>query len=189
MANALLGNIQLKGKSTNESDSLRVLLVEDSPLQQLWVSHILKQHGHAVSVASDGFGALSAIELDRRYDVILMDCQMPLMDGFQATKFIREKEQITGRRIAIIGISATATPEQCAMAGMDAFLAKPLNQLNLQATLKRAIRLNTVALMRSPLRSIGLRTEPSTLPASFKVINRFPHWIDPAPSDNLSRLS
>lgn len=187
MAKALLDKIQLKEQSTQECDSLRVLLVDDSPLQQMWLSHVLRQHGHVVTVASDGFGALSAIELDRRYDVIVMDCQMPLMDGFQATRFIRKKEQITGRRIAIIGISATASEEECCSAGMDAFLAKPLNQSNLQATLRRAMRLNTAALMHSSLRSIGLRVDSPTSPTPIKAINRFFHWIYPAASGSLSR--
>lgn len=120
----------------------------------MWLSHVLRQQGHVVQVTSDGFGALSELELDGSYDVVMMDCQMKMMDGFQATKFIRSKEKITGKRIAIIGISATASQEECLSSGMDEFMSKPLNRLNISASLQRAMAKNTIALMRAPLRSI-----------------------------------
>jgi CheY-like chemotaxis protein len=132
--------IPLQCCSIQGRQQLSVLLVEDSVFQQVLIAHMLKQLGHEVSVANDGFEALSAIQLNRCYDVILMDCRMPLMDGFLATKFIREAEQITGQRIAIIGISADTSPEACFVAGMDDFLSKPLNKLILKATLGRWIR-------------------------------------------------
>lgn len=112
MANAPIQMVSSIQPSGLEVRGLRVLLVEDSPMQSMWVSHVLRQLGHVVEVTSDGFGALSALELDSRYDVIMMDCQMKLMNGFQATEFIRAKEQITGRRVAIVGISATASKEE-----------------------------------------------------------------------------
>jgi CheY-like chemotaxis protein len=132
--------MQSSASSIHNEHQLRILLVEDNPVHQMLMSHLLKQLGHAINVASDGFEALSAVQQDGCYDVVLMDCQLPLMDGFQATRFIREFERTSGQQITIIGISATASSERCFMAGMDDFLSKPLNKLVLQAVLARLIR-------------------------------------------------
>lgn len=129
--------LQLEGSSRRNEQHLRVLLVDDNLVQQKLVTLLLKQLGHTVRVASDGFEALSAVQLDSDYDVVLMDCQMPLMDGIQATRFIREAERITGQSLAIIGISAAASPEECFGAGMNDFLSKPLSKLALKAVLER----------------------------------------------------
>lgn len=154
MTNAPIYKIPVIQPSELKRRSLRVLLVEDSPLQSVWLSHVLRQLGHVVQVTSDGFGALSSLELDGGFDVIMMDCQLQLMNGFQATKFIRAKEQITGKRIAIVGISATASQEECLASGMDEFMSKPLKRLDISASLERAMNKNLIALMRSPVRSI-----------------------------------
>lgn len=140
MARVPVDIIEMADSSTQDGPQLCVLLVEDNPVQQILVTHLLKQLGHAPCIASDGFEALSAVQRDRCYDVILMNCQMPLMDGFQATRFIREVESITGQQIAVIGISADASPDACFTAGMDDFLRKPLNKLLLKVALGRWIR-------------------------------------------------
>lgn len=132
--------VQSKGSPTQNEHQLRVLLVEDSPLQQKAIVHVLQQLGHTVNLANDGFEALSAVQMDSCYDVILMDCEMPLMNGFQSTRFIRELQRITGQQTGIIGISASASADECFMAGMDDFLSKPLNKLILRAVLGRWIR-------------------------------------------------
>jgi CheY-like chemotaxis protein len=80
----------------------------------------------------------------------MMDCQMPLMDGFQATRFIRELERVTGQHTAIIGISAFASAEACFIAGMDDFLSKPLNKLLLKVVLGRWIREKKGSTMNLP---------------------------------------
>jgi CheY-like chemotaxis protein len=148
MANAR-SNISLVADSAKQDGhQLQVLLVDDSPTQQVLISYLLRQLGHQVDTASDGFEALSAIQSDKRYDVILMDCQMSLMDGFQATRFIRKLEHLTCKQIAIIGISASALPEECFEAGMDDFLRKPLNKLLLKTTLGRSIRRKRFGMMR-----------------------------------------
>jgi len=131
---------KVEDTSTHDGNQLNVLLVENSPFQQLFIGRILKQLGHTVSVAGDGFEALSAIQRDHCYDVLLISCHLPLMDGIKATKFIREAERTTGRHLPIIGMSATASPEDCFKAGMDDFLRKPLQKLLLKAVLGRWLR-------------------------------------------------
>jgi CheY-like chemotaxis protein len=123
-----------------EGYALQILIVEDSPFEREVLARILKQLGHSVHVASEGFEALSAVQMNASYDVIFMDCEMPLMNGLQATKFIRELERVKGQRSAIIGISTSALPGQCFEAGMDEFLSKPLNKMILKAVLGHWIR-------------------------------------------------
>jgi CheY-like chemotaxis protein len=115
---------------------LKVLVVEDSPLQQVLLALMLKQLGYTVSFASDGFEAISAIR-QTRYDAILLDCQLPLMSGIQATKYIRDLSKLTKRNPTIIGISATASRTQCLEAGMDDFLPKPVSRAVLREALSR----------------------------------------------------
>ncbi len=108
--------------------SLRVLLVEDNLVNQTVASHLLENEGHTVAVAGNGKEALAA--LDRQpFDLVLMDVQMPEMDGFEATRWIRARECGTGRRLPIIALTAHALKgdkARCLEAGMDAYLAKPI---------------------------------------------------------------
>jgi signal transduction histidine kinase len=106
----------------------RVLVVEDTPTNQKLVCRVLDKRGHFVELAHDGF---EAIELAKRnkYDVILMDLQMPSLDGFGATASIRELPGAHAR-VPIIALTAHAMPsdrERCLAAGMDDYLAKPLD--------------------------------------------------------------
>ena len=123
--------------------ALSILLVEDSSFQQFAVSILLKQLGHTVTIASDGFEALSAVQQGTCFDVILMDCQMPLMDGFEATRLIKDLARLNDKKMTVIGFSAAASPEQCYAAGMDDFMRKPLNKQILQAILSRWTRQKT----------------------------------------------
>jgi rare lipoprotein A len=134
----------VEDSSQQDRHQLRVLLVEDGPVQQMAISHLLKHLGHNVTVAGDGFQALAEVQRDNCYDVILMDCRMPLMDGFQATRLIRQAERITGQQTAIIGIGAASSPDECFMAGMDDFLSKPLNKMLVKEVLGRWIRENKI---------------------------------------------
>jgi CheY-like chemotaxis protein len=115
-------------------------VVEDSLVQQRVVAHLLRQMGHEVSVANEGFEALSAVRRDGKYDVIFMDCQMPLMDGIQSTRLIREIERLMGQKNYIVGVSATASADECIAAGMDEFMGKPLKKFVLETTLGRLIK-------------------------------------------------
>jgi CheY-like chemotaxis protein len=106
----------------------RILLAEDNIINQKVAVHILEKNGHKVSVANNGQEALLALSRDR-FDLILMDVQMPKMDGFEATASIRDKEKRTGFHIPIIAMTAHALKgdrERCLDAGMDDYEAKPL---------------------------------------------------------------
>ena len=120
---------------------LRILLAEDNIINQKVAVHILNKSGHTVSVANNGQEALQALKKDR-YDLILMDVQMPKMGGFETTASIREKEKKTGSHIPIIAMTAHAMKgdrERCLEAGMDDYIAKPLKAEELIKTIDRVI--------------------------------------------------
>jgi CheY-like chemotaxis protein len=104
-------------------------LAEDNLVNQKLATGVLQQQGHHVTVARTGKDALQHWEVDP-IDLILMDVQMPEMDGFEATRLIREKERQTGKHIPIIAMTARAMKgdrERCLEAGMDDYLAKPIH--------------------------------------------------------------
>jgi PAS domain S-box-containing protein len=110
------------------SRPLRILLAEDNAVNQIYAETLLKQRGHQVSAARNGRQALEWFEREE-FDVILMDVQMPEMDGFAATAAIREREASRDRRVPIVALTAHALKgfrEQCLAAGMDAYLPKPV---------------------------------------------------------------
>ena len=108
---------------------LSVLLAEDNAINQKLATRILQKMGHTVTIAENGREALQILE-NARFDIILMDVQMPEMDGFEATSSIREKERITGGHIPIVAMTAHAMSgdrEKCLAAGMDGYVSKPIN--------------------------------------------------------------
>jgi signal transduction histidine kinase/CheY-like chemotaxis protein len=108
--------------------SLRILLAEDNTVNQTLASRLLEKRGHHVTVAGNGKQALAAFE-KQVFDVVLMDIQMPEMDGFEATSAIREREKSTGKHIPIVAMTAHAMKgdkERCLASGMDDYLAKPI---------------------------------------------------------------
>ncbi len=110
------------------SRGLRVLLAEDNPVNQRLVLKLMEKRGHTLVVANNGVEALAALERGK-YDVVLMDAQMPEMSGFEATAHIREREKTTGGHIPIIAMTAHALKgdrERCLDAGMDAYVSKPI---------------------------------------------------------------
>jgi two-component system, sensor histidine kinase and response regulator len=121
---------------------LRVLLAEDNAVNRRVVRAQLERRGHAVTCVADGRRAVAAVQRDR-FDVVLMDVQMPLMDGLEATAAIRAREAGTGTRVPIIALTARAFSgdvARCLAAGMDAHLAKPIRSRDLMATLERLAR-------------------------------------------------
>ncbi len=122
-------------------DSLRILLVEDSIVNQKLAATLLRKRGHDVSVANNGREALESLE-SQTFDLVLMDIQMPEMDGLEATRAIRKKEQATGAHIPIIALTAHALDgdrERCLDAGMDNYLAKPIHAKRLLETIEATL--------------------------------------------------
>ena len=120
---------------------LHVLLAEDNSVNQLVAKRILEKLGHRVTVVSNGREAVSAVKADK-FDLIAMDVQMPEMDGLDATKAIRAREETTGRHIPIIAITAHAMKgdsERCLAAGMDAYTSKPIRSRELEQAIAQVI--------------------------------------------------
>lgn len=117
---------------------LRVLVVEDGPVNRRVVELMLANLGYQVDTAANGQEAVDATRLVD-YDVVLMDVQMPVMDGLQATRELRE-DPPPGRRPWVVALTANALSEdreRCAAAGMDDFLSKPVHRDDLAGALTR----------------------------------------------------
>jgi len=113
---------------------LNILLAEDNHVNQLVATRLLEKMGHAITIANNGVEALSLLET-RSFDLILMDVQMPKMDGFAATKSIRINEIKTGKHLPIIAMTAHALKgdrERCVEAGMDGYVTKPIASAELR---------------------------------------------------------
>ena len=118
---------------------LRVLLVEDNRINQEVAKGMLNNLDVHVEVANNGDEALAALERGA-YDIVLMDCQMPVMDGYQATHAIRQREAHTDYHQVIVALTANALPEdreRCLAAGMDDYLSKPFSIERLREVLLR----------------------------------------------------
>ena len=117
----------------------QVLLVEDNPVNQAVAQRLLERAGLRVRVADNGREAVAAVR-SHGFDLVLMDVQMPEMDGFEATRLIRAEGAASGRRLPIIALTANAMKqdrEQCLAAGMDDFLSKPFSAHQMRAVLER----------------------------------------------------
>jgi signal transduction histidine kinase/CheY-like chemotaxis protein/ligand-binding sensor domain-containing protein len=126
---------------------LQVLVAEDNPVNLLLVTRLLEKLGHTVVTASNGREALDRLG-STTPDVILMDVQMPEMDGFEATAAIRAAEAVTGRRVPIVALTAHALQgyrEQCLQAGMDDYLTKPIKIDDLARALARVVSASAAA--------------------------------------------
>ncbi|MDE2600261.1 MAG: response regulator [Rhodocyclaceae bacterium] len=133
--------------------SLNILLAEDNPINQTLALRMLEKLGHHAHVVANGQAAIDAIDA-RPYDVVLMDVQMPVMGGFEATAAIRAREAETGAHIPIVAMTAHAMAgdrERCLDAGMDDYVSKPIQSAVLDAALANAI---------------GVSDEPSTEPGT-----------------------
>ena len=120
---------------------LSVLLAEDNEVNQLLARRLLEQAGHTVTAVGNGLEALAALETGV-FDVVLMDVQMPELDGFAATAAIRTAERSSGGHQPIIAMTAHALKgdrERCLEAGMDGYISKPINASQLHAVIREAI--------------------------------------------------
>jgi CheY-like chemotaxis protein len=119
--------------------AVHVLIVEDNPVNQLLTLTQVRRLGCTADVVDDGRRAIEAA-MAGRYDVVLMDCHLPEIDGYEATRAIRSAEQGTGRHVQIIAVTANAIAgdrERCLEAGMDDYISKPVRLQQLQTALTR----------------------------------------------------
>ena len=127
-----------------ESDArpLHILVAEDNSLNQLLAKRTLEKAGHSVTVANNGREAVAAVNRER-FDLVLMDVQMPVMDGFQATTQIRQQELGSGRHQQIVAMTAHALKgdrERCLEAGMDGYVSKPIRNSELFSAIAAAVK-------------------------------------------------
>jgi CheY-like chemotaxis protein len=129
---ALLGEVTERpapAEPSGESLGVRVLVVEDNEINQLVAAGLLQNLGCTVDVASDGLEAVELLTRPHDYAAVLMDCRMPRLDGFDATRQVRRREPV-GRRVPIIAMTASAMEgerERCLASGMDDYLTKPVD--------------------------------------------------------------
>ncbi|MBG4134036.1 ATP-binding protein [Pseudomonas aeruginosa] len=130
---------QAAGAAAPVAAGQEILLVEDNPVNQTVIEAMLRSLGYRVTLVADGIQAVRSAER-QRYDAILMDCRLPVLDGYSATREIRAQEN--GRRVPIIALTANALQgdrENCLQAGMNDYLAKPFKRAELQRILQRWI--------------------------------------------------
>jgi signal transduction histidine kinase/CheY-like chemotaxis protein/HPt (histidine-containing phosphotransfer) domain-containing protein len=124
---------------SSDSPRARILLVEDNLVNQRVASGLLTRRGHHVTVAPNGREALARLDRET-FDLVLMDLQMPVMDGIAATVAIRQRESVTGEHIRIVAMTAHAMRsdrERCLAAGMDGYLSKPIDPRMLYAVVEQ----------------------------------------------------
>jgi two-component system, sensor histidine kinase and response regulator len=134
----------------------KILLAEDNEINQIVGAEILRGAGYECEVVGDGKQALEAIDR-ARYDLVVMDCQMPEMDGFEATQAIRDAEEGTEKHLPIVALTANAIKgdrERCLEAGMDAYSSKPINPKHLIATIESLLGRNG-GVDRAPVQSVA----------------------------------
>ena len=130
-----------RGRRPSEASPARVLVVEDNHVNQMVAVGLLENAGYETAVAVDGVEAVAALAGEHPFDAVLMDCRMPRMDGFAATRAIRSQER-PGRRVPIIAMTASALEgerERCLAAGMDDFLTKPVDSARVERVLQQWI--------------------------------------------------
>lgn len=124
---------QEKQSPAKSLSNLRILLAEDNPVNQKIAARILEKQGWRVSTAVNGREVLELLSREA-FDLVLMDAQMPVLDGLETTRLIREEEKKTGKYIPIVALTARAMEEdrpKCLAAGMDDYVAKPIDRLKL----------------------------------------------------------
>ncbi len=127
--------------AAGERESLRILLAEDNPVNQKVTVALLERKGHTVEVAENGRLAVDALA-GEQFDVVLMDIQMPVLDGLDATAEIRDRERGTGVHTPLIALTANAMKgdrERCLQGGLDAYIAKPLRPAELFRTIDEVL--------------------------------------------------
>jgi signal transduction histidine kinase/CheY-like chemotaxis protein len=154
-------NANLSGARRTLAESappLSILLVEDNPVSQKVAARILGSEGYSVTSARTGLEALAAWETNK-FDLILMDLQMPEMDGIETTLIIRRMERLSGAHIPIVALTAHAMAsdrDACFAAGMDGFVTKPLRRSDLLSEIERLANMGgSAGSRRAKIRSAG----------------------------------
>lgn len=130
-----------KAEFHSAHEALNILIAEDNPINQKLARRILEKQGHKVTIVENGAQAVATVFQDRRFNIILMDCQMPVMSGYEATKEIRQRSSDLPFHIPIVAMTANAMEgdrESCLAAGMDDYLSKPIDIAKLKEVLARA---------------------------------------------------
>ncbi|MFN7924720.1 MAG: response regulator [Bryobacteraceae bacterium] len=138
---AAVCELPLEGRRWDTLPRLRILLAEDNKVNQLFCARLLAKCGHAVTVASNGAEAV-ARHSEGGFDVVLMDVQMPVMGGYEATAAIRARDQMARARTPVIALTAhamTGDRERCLEAGMDGYLSKPFGRDELLEAIEAAV--------------------------------------------------
>ena len=149
--------------------ALRILLAEDNLFNQQLIDHLLRRRGHDVVVARDGRKALEALD-HSSFDLMLLDIQMPELDGFQVIEVLRRREQTAGGHLPVVALTAHAMKEdreRCLQAGMDDYLSKPIRSAELFAVIDRVLAGRPAS--EAPLASStepGILVDPDTLLAA-----------------------
>ncbi len=141
-------------RGADEALGIRVLVVEDNPVNQMVATGLLENLGCSVDVADDGVAAVERLSGPHGYAVVLMDCRMPRLDGFDATRQIRAQEP-TGQRVPIIAMTASALEgerERCLEAGMDDYLTKPVDAGEVERALRTWADLPVAPVAEQPAR-------------------------------------
>jgi CheY-like chemotaxis protein len=136
---------------------LQILLAEDNPINQKPVVGLLQKHGHYVTVVHNGKEAVNLTK-QRKFDLVLMDIQMPEMDGFEATAILRARERQTGAHLPIVAMTAHVMKgdrERCLAAGMDDYVGKPFQAETLLITIARALGRSTATPPPAPEPAAG----------------------------------
>lgn len=128
---------------------LSILLTEDHPVNRVLAQKILQKQGHTVTCANNGQDAVHLWELQQppKFDIVLMDVQMPVMDGLQATAYIREKEKESGAHVPIVAMTAHAMKgdrERCLEGGMDGYISKPITPGGLAKAIAEALSISAI---------------------------------------------
>jgi PAS domain S-box-containing protein len=147
---------------------LQVLIAEDNPVNQLFAKRVLEKVGHGVTIAGSGEEAIALVE-DRRFDLVLMDVQMPMMDGFQATARIREMERGTDRHLPIVAMTAHAMKgdrEHCLEMGMDYYVSKPIQSQKLLRAIEAVLSPRATEGSSARERSESLPLRDSAVPTA-----------------------
>jgi CheY-like chemotaxis protein/HPt (histidine-containing phosphotransfer) domain-containing protein len=167
---ALATSIAVAGESATErprSRPLNILVAEDNRFNQTVIQRMLEKRAHAVRVVEDGKAALAAAE-HGAFDLLLLDLNMPDMDGFAVIKTIREREKGTAKHLRVVALTALSGKhdrERCLEAGMDDYLAKPVRAAEVYAMLERVIEAQPAVLFHSPATTLSAIDAPVLLGA------------------------